>query len=133
MVAKTVEEKFEEEIKAIDWKQFVVSKKTKKVELIVGDGMIVIEIRDVPWSLRNQLMTNSMGWDENGKTFWDTNTYNKECLKYMITKAPWGATSEAFLLSIDGELGAALEALVPKRMEAKARSVDKIKKESSSG
>ena len=38
--------------------------------------------------------------------------YIKECLKQMIVEAPWGATTESFLLSIDERLGKVLESLV---------------------
>ena len=31
----------------------------------------------------------------------------------MIVEAPWGATNEAFLVTIDERLGRALESLVP--------------------
>ena len=38
----------------------------------------------------------------------------------MITEAPWGRTTEAFLLSIDDRLGGALETLVPKAFDDNA-------------
>mgnify|MGYP003674413586 FL=1 len=34
-------------------------------------------------------------------------------LKYIITEAPWGATSDMFLGKVDLKLGGALEKLVP--------------------
>jgi len=45
-------------------------------------------------------------WDKSIKSF-------KECLKAMIVSAPWGETNDTFLISINDELGKALEALVP--------------------
>ena len=48
----------------------------------------------------------------------------------MIIEAPWGRTTEAFLLSIDKRLGAALEDLVPKAFESNPLTeVEQIKKE----
>ena len=46
----------------------------------------------------------------------------------MIVKAPWGTTTESFLVSIDERLGKALEGLVPSAFDQENAS-DKIKKE----
>ena len=58
-------------------------------------------------------------------------TYVRECLKEMIVEAPWGRTTEAFLLSIDERLGGALERLVPVAFAGDEEGVnpDEIKKE----
>ena len=48
-----------------------------------------------------------------GQTSFDGDLYVRECLKEMIIEAPWGRTTEAFLVSIDERLGTALEAIVP--------------------
>ena len=55
----------------------------------------------------------------------------------MITEAPWGRTTEAFLLSIDDRLGGALETLVPKAFndadsDDSVSEIDEVKKEPSS-
>ena len=55
----------------------------------------------------------------------------------MITEAPWGRTTEAFLVSIDERLGGALETLVPKAFNEESEDtstddIDSIKKEQSS-
>ena len=54
-----------------------------------------------------------MTWDGDGGTKFDGDTYVRECLKEMIIDAPWGKTSELFLMSIDERLGNVLETLVP--------------------
>ena len=46
----------------------------------------------------------------------------------MIVKAPWGPTTESFLVSIDERLGKALETIVPSAFDQENAS-DKIKKE----
>ena len=46
----------------------------------------------------------------------------------MIVEAPWGRTTETFLLSIDSRLGAALEQLVP-NLVGTAENTDEIKKD----
>ena len=56
----------------------------------------------------------------------------RSCLKEIIVNAPWGRTTESFLISIDARLGAALEAIVPKAFSednASSDSVDAVKKE----
>jgi len=45
----------------------------------------------------------------------------------MIVKAPWGKTSESFLVTIDERLGKALEALVPQAFDAEGQA-EEIKK-----
>ena len=72
-----------------------------------------ITVKQLSWSRRNQLISKCLNWSEGGKTSFSGDVYVRECLKEMILEAPWGKTTEAFLLSIDGRLGAALEALVP--------------------
>ena len=53
----------------------------------------------------------------------------------MIVDAPWGRTTETFLLSIDERLGQALEAIVPKAFgetatEGGLADIDNLKDES---
>ena len=49
-------------------------------------------------------------------------------MKEMIVEAPWGNTTESFLLQIDNRLGAALEALVPQAFDDVADAADAVKK-----
>ena len=72
-----------------------------------------VTIKQLSWSRRNQLISKCLNWNNGGETSFSGDVYVRECLKEMIVDAPWGRTTEAFLLSIDGRLGAALEALVP--------------------
>ena len=72
-----------------------------------------VTIKQLSWSRRNQLISKCLNWSGEGQTSFSGDVYVRECLKEMIVEAPWGKTTEAFLLSIDGRLGAALEALVP--------------------
>ena len=48
----------------------------------------------------------------------------QEHLKEMIIDAPWGRTTEAFLLTIDTRLGSALEEVVPKAFDNSDATVD---------
>ena len=46
----------------------------------------------------------------------------------MIVEAPWGRTTESFLITIDHRLGGLLETLVPKAFEEEEGvDVEKIK------
>ena len=72
------------------------------------------------WSRRNQILSKAMAWDANGGTRFDGDVYVRECLKEMITDAPWGKTTELFLISIDERLGSVLETLVPSAFGADA-------------
>ena len=47
----------------------------------------------------------------------------------MIIDAPWGKTTESFLISIDHRLGRALEQLVPEAFEQGGLDPDAVKKE----
>ena len=48
----------------------------------------------------------------------------------MIVEAPWGRTTEAFLITIDDRLGSALESIVPKAFTGDSVvDVDTVKKE----
>ena len=47
----------------------------------------------------------------------------------MIVDAPWGRTTEAFLVSIDERLGGALEKLVPNAFSDTEVDPNTIKKE----
>ena len=72
-----------------------------------------ISVKQLSWSKRNQLISKCLKFGQSGQTSFDGDLYVWECLKEMIIEAPWGRTTEAFLVSIDERLGTALEAIVP--------------------
>lgn len=73
-----------------------------------------ITVKQLSWSKRNQLISKCLEWQQGGNTNFNGDLYVRECLKEMIIEAPWGRTTEAFLVSIDERLGGALESIVPK-------------------
>ena len=87
-----------------------------------------IKVRPISWSKRNKLVSKCLNWDDSGTVEFDGDVYVRGCLKEMIVEAPWGATSEAFLMSIDTRLGAALEALVPQAFEDTLGKSEIVKK-----
>ena len=87
-----------------------------------------VELKPMSWSRRNKIVSRCLKIDGGGNNAFDGDFYMKECLKEMIVQAPWGTTTESFLVSIDERLGKALEGLVPSAFDQENAS-DKIKKE----
>ena len=87
-----------------------------------------VQLKPMSWSKRNKLVSKCLNWDDSGTVEFDGDVYVRGCLKEMIVEAPWGATSEAFLMSIDTRLGAALEALVPQAFEDTLGKSEIVKK-----
>lgn len=91
-----------------------------------------VTVKPLSWAKRNQILSKSLTWDGSGNTAFDGDTYVRSCLKEMLVDAPWGRTTETFLISIDARLGAALEALVPQAFSGEDSdnlTPDQIKKE----
>ena len=82
------------------------------------------------WAKRNQIISNSLTFGADGGTGFDGDGYVRSCLKEMLVDAPWGRTTESFLLTIDERLGTALETLVPKAFATDdSVDIDTVKKE----
>ena len=105
--------------------------KTEIVKIDGTDDSFEVTIKPLSWAKRNQLLSRHLTWDAAGETTFSGDGYVRDCLKEMLTDAPWGKTTEALLLSIDDRLGAALEALVPKAFSNDSTiQPDTVKKES---
>lgn len=90
-----------------------------------------LKVRKLPWMKKNQIVSACVYWDLNGASHFKADEYTTECLKYIIVEAPWGATSESFLLQIaDSPLSSALETLLPKAFEQTddSHSINQLKK-----
>ena len=87
-----------------------------------------IKIKPLTWARRNQIMSKAITWGAAGQTSFDGDVFVRACLRDMIVEAPWGRTTESFLLSIDARLGAALETLVPNVGDGSDDASDEIKK-----
>ena len=106
---------------------------SNKVETVIieetGDTFEVT-VKPLSWAKRNQLISEHMSWDSNGNTSFQAAEYVRACLREMIIEAPWGKTTEAFLISIDHRLGTALESLVPQAFGTEGGvDLDETKKE----
>jgi len=114
-----------------DFKKYIIEKSPEQKTLTIPDTGETFEItvKELAWSKRNQLISKSLHFDPAGTTTFSADVYVRECLKEMITDAPWGHTTESFLLQIDNRLGSALETLVPQAFDDVTGTVDIVKKE----
>ena len=82
------------------------------------------------WSRKNQRVAHALKFGaNNGGMACDADSYVKESLKAIIVDAPWGKTTDTFLISINEKLGRALETLVPRAFEDTDEADDELKKE----
>ena len=86
-----------------------------------------LTVKQLAWTRRNQLVSKCLEWGKNGESSFNGDLYIRECLKEMIVEAPWGRTTEAFLISIDERLGTALENLVPTAFAGDGQAAQNIK------
>ena len=103
------------EVKTFDFTKYQIANSTEEKTLRIEDTdeEFVVKVRPLSWSKRNQILSKAMTWETGGGTRFDGDTYVRECLKEMIMDAPWGKTTELFLMSIDDRLGGLLETVVP--------------------
>ena len=148
--AKTAQEAFNEQqeekvkveikdSKPFNFQSYQVSQQPKPTKVVIDDtgDEFEVTIKNLSWARRNQILAKSLKWTQDGQTNFDGDLYTRNCLKEMVVDAPWGRTTEAFLLSIDERLGSALETLVPRAFgqgesesDITLENTDEIKKES---
>jgi len=116
---------------AFDYSKYVIGTniRTETVKIEGTDEEFTVKVKPLSWSKKNQLVSRYVKWSEEGVSSFNGDGYVRECLKEIIVEAPWGKTSEAFLISIDNRLGTALEQLVPSAFDNESIPEDK-KKES---
>ena len=112
---REAEEKVKKPVKEFNFSNYQIAAvpETKVVVIEETGDEFDIKIKNLSWSRRNQILSRALKWGEGGQTSFDGDAYVRACLKEMIIEAPWGTTSEAFLMSIDERLGNALESVVP--------------------
>ena len=117
---------------AFDFKKYTLSLEPDTRTLTIpetGDSFDVT-VKPLSWAKRNQIISNSLTFGADGGTGFDGDGYVRSCLKEMLVDAPWGRTTESFLLTIDERLGTALETLVPKAFATEdSVDIDTVKKE----
>ena len=127
------------ESKVFDYNNYVIGRETEERTLNIPDTgeSFIVSVKPLSWAKRNQFISRNLNLGADGSSGFNADGYVRDCLKEMITEAPWGRTNEAFLLSIDERLGGALETLVPKAFsredeESSISDIDIVKKEPSS-
>ena len=98
-----------------DVSKYMVSSQIEEREVVLEKDTFTVKVKELSWSRKNQLVAKAMafGGQTEGMSF-DADYYVKECLKAMIVDAPWGKTTDVFLIGINDELGKALETIVPR-------------------
>ena len=119
-----------QESTGFDFKKYIIEKSPETRTLTIAETGETFEItvKELAWSKRNQLISKSLQFTSTGNTTFSADVYVRECLKEMIIEAPWGNTTESFLLQIDNRLGSALETLVPQAFDDVSGAADTIKK-----
>lgn len=123
--------KREVEAATFDFRKYTLSLEPEKRTLTVPETgeSFDVTIKPLSWAKRNQIISGSLTFGADGGTGFDGDGYVRSCLKEMLVDAPWGRTTEAFLLTIDERLGAALEGLVPKAFASEdSVDIDTVKK-----
>ena len=110
--------------KTFDFSKYQIDNSIEEKTLTVEETKeeFKVKIRPLSWSRRNQIMSKCITWTQNGQTGFDGDAFVRGCLREIIVEAPWGRTTETFLISIDARLGAALEKLVPNMNDSEGSS-----------
>ena len=111
-----------------DVNKYTIGNSLEEITLLVGpdEDELQVTVKDISWSKRNQIMSKCLAWDNAGNTSFDGDAYVRLCLKEIIHEAPWGNTTEAFLIRINDDLGQALEQLVPRAFADDSNLSDEI-------
>jgi len=117
-----------------DFTKYTLSLEPEKKTLTISETGETFEvtIRPMSWAKRNSIISSSLKFGADGATGFDGDAYVRNCLREILVEAPWGRTTEAFLLTIDDRLGTALETLVPKAFggdDPDGVDIDTVKKE----
>ena len=100
---------------SFDLAKYQIGNEPRKVAVKISEtgDSFEVTVKNLSWSRQNRLLSNSVIIGKEGTTGFDGDSYVKSYLKEFIIEAPWGKTTEAFLMTIDSRLGKALESLVP--------------------
>jgi len=117
--------------KGFDFNKYKINLATEVKTLVVEGNAFDVTVKPLSWSKKNQFMSKCLKWDSDGSTVFDGDAYVRLSLQEIIVSAPWGKTSELFLISIDDRLGNVLETLVPQAFGSDVGGeVDNLKDES---
>ena len=94
--------------------EIFTSSAEREVKLEFEGKEIVLRVRNLSWSEKNQILSQCFVYQPSGNVQFNFDKYMKESLCKIIVNAPWGKTDHILLNRIKPEFGAKLEALVPK-------------------
>lgn len=114
---------------ASEWEIMLKDEGPKEVILEIRGVKIPIKVRDLSWTEKNQILSKSFTYQNDGSISFDFDKYNKLVLSKIIIEAPWGKTDMVFLTSLPRASGEALEKLVPKAFEDNSVASDFLAKE----
>lgn len=116
------------EAKPFDVSKYQITSELEEHKLTIEatGETFTVKTRPMSWSRKTKLMTDCVKFNETDTAF-DADAFMRASLRELIVEAPWGRTTEAFLLSIDSRLGATLETLVP-LLTGAGGNPDEIKK-----
>jgi len=101
-----------------DVSKYMVNTTIETKIIKIDNSQFEVKIKPLSWSKKNQLVAGAMQFGgASGNMSFDADMYVKECLKATLVEAPWGKTTDTFLISINEKLGKALETLVPRAFE----------------
>ena len=98
--------------KSFDLSKYQISDKSVTKVIDLGDDSFEVRVKELSWFQRNTLMSRCMQIKGNSESTFDGALFVRKVLKEIIVEAPWGKTTDLFLISIDSRLGQALETLV---------------------
>jgi hypothetical protein len=104
---------------SFDWTKYQVKASVREITVKVGEDEdeLVLGVKDLGYVAKNKLVSSCYTY-VGGTVGFDMDTYMRETIKAMVVEAPWGVTNDMFLMSIDQQLGKALEDIIPSAFEA---------------
>ena len=101
----------------MSYEKYMLTREVEQVTLDLpyeeDEEKLEVSIRPLSWSKKNSLVSQCTNYTAEGSVAFDGQRYINEVLKYIITEAPWGSTTDMFLAKVDLRLGGALEKIVP--------------------
>ena len=64
----------------------------------IKDDQFDVTVKPMTWKSKNDLVAKCMTFEPTGASSFDSGKYVKEVLKYIIVDAPWGKTTDEFLV-----------------------------------
>ena len=98
--------------KSFDITKYQVDENIQTRVIEIDGDSFEIQAKYLSWFKRNEIMSKCLRISATGETNFDGALYVREVLKVIIVGAPWGQTTDGFLISINTKLGEALEAVV---------------------